>query len=115
MDNYLLAGHLVQCKVIPKDEVHPNMWIGANRKYRNIPSERITRDAHNKVSFHWFVALRFIPLTTSQSRSPEAQSKLAKRLKRRQKAQSTKLSNSGITYTYEPNSYVRLFQMPFPP
>ncbi|KAK7062841.1 nucleolar protein [Paramarasmius palmivorus] len=34
MDNYLLMGHILRCKVIPKDEVHPELWVGANRKWR---------------------------------------------------------------------------------
>jgi nucleolar protein 15 len=49
MDNYLLLGHILQCKVIPKDEVHPSLWIGANRKWRKIPHDRIARVKHNKV------------------------------------------------------------------
>ena len=49
MDNYLLMGHILSCKVIPKDEVHPELWIGANRKWRVIPRDRIARVQHNKV------------------------------------------------------------------
>nr|GAT60872.1 predicted protein [Mycena chlorophos] len=26
MDNYLLLGHILRCKVIPKDKVHPELW-----------------------------------------------------------------------------------------
>lgn len=50
MDNYLLMGHILTCKVIPKDEVHPELWVGANRKWKAIPSGRIARLQHNKVS-----------------------------------------------------------------
>lgn len=49
MDNYLLMGHILTCKVIPKDEIHPELWIGANRKWRVIPRDRIARVQHNKV------------------------------------------------------------------
>ena len=49
MDNYLLMGHILRCKVIPKDEVHPELWIGANRKYRAIPTVRINKLQHDKV------------------------------------------------------------------
>ena len=49
MDNYLLMGHLLRCKVIPKDEVHPQLWVGANRKWRRVPRERIERVKQNKV------------------------------------------------------------------
>ena len=50
MDNYLLMGHILKCKVIPKDEVHPELWVGANRKWRAIPRDRIARVQHNKVN-----------------------------------------------------------------
>lgn len=49
MDNYLLMGHILTCKVIPKDEVHPALWVGANRKWRRVPHDRIARLEHNKV------------------------------------------------------------------
>lgn len=50
MDNYLLHGHILQCKTVPPEQVHPKMWIGANRKYRPIPKGRIERMKHNAVS-----------------------------------------------------------------
>lgn len=49
MDNYLLMGHILRCKVIPKDKVHPELWIGTNRKWRPVPRDRLTRLEHNKV------------------------------------------------------------------
>jgi nucleolar protein 15 len=52
MNNYLLMGHILRCHVIPKDEVHPQLWVGANRKFRTIPRDRIARVAHNKVALN---------------------------------------------------------------
>ena len=49
MDNYLIMGHLLQCKVIPKDKVHSELWVGANRKWRVVPRARVERVTHNKV------------------------------------------------------------------
>ncbi len=49
MENYLIMGHLLQCKVIPKDKVHPELWVGANRKWRVVPRARVERVTHNKV------------------------------------------------------------------
>lgn len=49
MDNYLLMGHILCCKVIPKDEVHPELWVGANRKWRVVPKDRVARAEHDKV------------------------------------------------------------------
>ena len=50
MDNYLLMGHILTCKVIPKDEVHSELWVGANRKWRVVPTYRLAQAQHNKVS-----------------------------------------------------------------
>lgn len=50
MDNYLLMGHILTCKVIPNDEVHPELWVGANRKWRVVPNYRLAQAQHNKVS-----------------------------------------------------------------
>ena len=49
MDNYLLMGHILRCKVIPKEEVHPQLWVGANRKFRRVPTDRVERVNFNKV------------------------------------------------------------------
>lgn len=40
MDNYLLSGHILVCKVVPNDQVHPKLWVGANRKFRVVPKAR---------------------------------------------------------------------------
>ncbi|GAA5954167.1 hypothetical protein JCM21900_006950 [Sporobolomyces salmonicolor] len=40
MDNYLLSGHILVCKVIPDDQIHPKLWVGANRKFRVVPKGR---------------------------------------------------------------------------
>lgn len=41
MHNYLLFGHLLQCKVVPNDEVHPDTFKGANKKFRPAPWKEI--------------------------------------------------------------------------
>lgn len=50
MDNYLLMGHIMRCKLIPKDEVHPELWVGANRKWRSVPADRLARAEHDKAN-----------------------------------------------------------------
>ncbi|KAG6917520.1 hypothetical protein DXG01_002267 [Tephrocybe rancida] len=87
MDNYLLTGHILRCKVIPKDEVHPELWVGANRKWRVVPQDRLTRVEHNK------------------ERTEEEQSRAAKRLIKRQNDRKRKLADSGIKYNFEAVSY----------
>lgn len=59
MDNYLLMGHILRCKIIPKDEVHPSLWVGANRKFRRVPAHRVERLKQNKVC-SYFHLLRHI-------------------------------------------------------
>ena len=49
MDNYLLMGHILRCEVIPKDKVHPEIWVGGNKKWKKVPRDRIERVKHDKV------------------------------------------------------------------
>lgn len=87
MDNYLLMGHILQCKVIPKDKVHPDLWVGANRKWRQVPRDRIVRVQHHK------------------ARTEESIRKAEKRLIKRQKERKRKLEEAGIKYNFEAVSY----------
>jgi len=89
MDNYLLMGHILRCKVIPKDKVHPELWVGANRKWRAVPRNRLTRVEHNK------------------PRTEEEQARAAKRLIKRQNQRKRKLADAGIKYDFEAVSYKR--------
>lgn len=50
MDNYLLSGHILVCKVVPDDQIHPKMWIGANRKFRPVPKGRADAVKRSAVS-----------------------------------------------------------------
>ena len=52
MDNYLLLGHLLKCKIIPSEQVHPRLWIGANKKFKRSRPDIKAREAHNAVSCH---------------------------------------------------------------
>ncbi|KAL6298538.1 hypothetical protein BKA93DRAFT_820329 [Sparassis latifolia] len=87
MDNYLLMGHILTCKVIPKDEVHPELWIGANRKWRLVPRDRVARVQHNK------------------SRTQEETQKAEHRLLKRQAQKKRKLEEAGIEYDFEAVAY----------
>ena len=37
MNNYLLFGHLLKCSLIPKEQVSPNLWKGADRRFKEVP------------------------------------------------------------------------------
>jgi len=87
MDNYLIMGHILRCKLIPKDQVHPELWIGANRKWRAVPRGRLTRVEHNK------------------HRTESEQMRTNKRLLKRQNERKRKLEQAGIQYDFEAVSY----------
>ncbi|KAM7208458.1 RNA-binding domain containing protein [Naviculisporaceae sp. PSN 640] len=37
MDNYLLFGHILKAKLIAPENVHPNLFKGANRRFKVVP------------------------------------------------------------------------------
>ncbi|KPM45808.1 hypothetical protein AK830_g740 [Neonectria ditissima] len=37
MNNYLLFGHILKCRIIPKDQVHDDLFKGANRRFKKVP------------------------------------------------------------------------------
>ncbi|CAE6516881.1 unnamed protein product [Rhizoctonia solani] len=80
MDNYLLMGNILQCKVIPKEQVHPELWVGANRRWRTIPRDRIFRVQHNK------------PRTDDQRKRVE------RKLLKKQEDRQAKIRAAGIDY-----------------
>ena len=43
MDNYLLFGHILKCKFVPQENVHPDTWKGANRRYKATPWNKLEK------------------------------------------------------------------------
>ena len=37
MNNYLLFGHILKCAFVPKEQVHENLWKGANKRFKAVP------------------------------------------------------------------------------
>lgn len=37
MDKYLLFGHILTCKIVPPAQVHPDLFKGANRRFKVVP------------------------------------------------------------------------------
>jgi len=37
MDAYLLFGHILRCKLVPKLQQHENLFKGANRRFSKVP------------------------------------------------------------------------------
>lgn len=88
MNNYLLEGRLLQVRILPKEKVHPALWIGANRKWRKVPEARRFRVAHD------------------EAKTPEEKEKVQRKLLKRQDQRREKIKSQGIDYDFE--GYVSL-------
>jgi len=73
--------------VIPKSEVHPELWIGADQKFKKVPMARVYRLSHNKL------------------RTEEEKDRVDKRLLKRQEQRKRKLKEVGIDYDFEVVAY----------
>jgi nucleolar protein 15 len=40
MDNYLLFGHILKCKFVPADQVHPDLFKGASERFKVDPRNK---------------------------------------------------------------------------
>ncbi|KAF8311699.1 hypothetical protein DL93DRAFT_1378088 [Clavulina sp. PMI_390] len=80
MNNYLLMGHILVCEMIPKDRVHPELWVGANRKWRKVPTDRVARVSHNR------------------ERDEKSKARVEARLMKRQQQKQERLKAAGIDY-----------------
>ena len=41
MDNYLMFGHILKCKLVAPDQVHEQLWKGANKRFKAVPWNKI--------------------------------------------------------------------------
>lgn len=41
MHNYLLFGHILKCKLLAKENVHEDLWKGANKRFKVMPGNKI--------------------------------------------------------------------------
>lgn len=48
MDNYLMFGHILKCKYADRESLHPEVWEGANKKFRKIPHHKLAREREEK-------------------------------------------------------------------
>ncbi|GHJ83911.1 hypothetical protein NliqN6_0313 [Naganishia liquefaciens] len=83
MNNYLLMGHILQCHVIPQEKIHPDLWVGANKKWRRVPSARVERSSYGK------------------ERTEAEQAKVRAKLFKKDQARQQKIKDLGIDYVYE--------------
>ena len=47
MDKYLLCNKLLVCKVVDAEKLHERVWVGANKKFQQVPWRSIARNQHN--------------------------------------------------------------------
>ncbi|KAG9076396.1 hypothetical protein FS749_011824 [Ceratobasidium sp. UAMH 11750] len=87
MDNYLLMGHILQCKVVPKDQIHPELWVGSNRKWRTVPRDRVHRVKHN------------------MTRTEDQQKRVERKLLKKQADRQAKITAAGIKYDIAATGY----------
>lgn len=86
MDNYLLFGHILKCKLIPRSDIKDveALFKGANKRFKPIPWGDVKQRQLEK------------------KRTVEEWEKLEKREDRRRKERENKLKSLGIDYKYEP-------------
>ncbi|EST04532.1 RNA recognition motif domain protein [Kalmanozyma brasiliensis GHG001] len=82
MHNYLIDGRLLQVKEVAKDKVHPELWVGANRKFQKVPGDRVERVVRSRV------------------KTEEEQKRTNERAIKRQDARREKLHKLGIEYEF---------------
>jgi nucleolar protein 15 len=74
MDNYLMFGHILKCKYIEADKLHPDTWKGANKRFRVAPHNRMEKRALEapKTESQW---------TTKNAKEQRKREKKAEKLK----------------------------------
>ncbi|KAG0289990.1 hypothetical protein BGZ98_003630, partial [Dissophora globulifera] len=82
MDNYLLFGHQLKCKALQPSQIHPAMFLGANKRFKAIPWVKISKEKHNAEK------------TTGQMKQ------VKKKLLKNEEAKRAKLAELGIEYEF---------------
>ncbi len=41
MNNYLMFGHILKCKLVAKEQLHESLWKGANKRFKAVPWNKI--------------------------------------------------------------------------
>ncbi|KAF2399046.1 RNA-binding domain-containing protein, partial [Trichodelitschia bisporula] len=83
MDNYLLYQHILKVRRVPDDQVHPDLWKGANHRFKAIPRARIEARRLERPA------------------DREVWEKRVDREVKRRRAREQKLKASGLDYTFE--------------
>lgn len=47
MNNYMMFKQKLEVSVVPTERIHPELWKGANKKFRPFPYREVARQQHN--------------------------------------------------------------------
>jgi nucleolar protein 15 len=85
MNNYLLFGHILKCKVVPRDNLEyiEKLFKGANKRYKPRPVSKLAKAELEK------------------KRTEETWEKLVKKENNKRKSLSKRLQAKGIDYEFE--------------
>lgn len=83
MDGYMLFTQKLQARQLSKDEVHPQLFKGANRVFKKMPWAKMERERHN----------RDLTQEEMEKRTQQAVERDARRQQR--------IAKAGIEYEYE--------------
>ena len=55
MDNYLMFGHILKCKVVEKAQLHEDVWKGADKRFKKVPWNKMESRKHDMAvgRDHW--------------------------------------------------------------
>ncbi|KAG5363323.1 putative RNA-binding protein [Yarrowia sp. B02] len=90
MNNYLLFGHILKCKVVPDEEVHEALFEGANKTFRVLPRAQVAQYKNER--------------PRSRAKWDQLKKESASLLDAKMK----KLGELGIDYKYSPVADVRV-------
>lgn len=82
MDGYFMFAQKLVCRLLKQDEIHPDLFKGANRTFKNKPWRAIEAERHNK------------------ERTPQEHARRVARLIRKDATRRKRIARAGIQYDY---------------
>lgn len=83
MDGHFMFAQRLTVRCLKRGEVHPELFKGANRKFKQIPWRKIEAERHNR------------------QRTPQEHAKRVATLLRRDRKRRERISSAGIDYEYD--------------
>ncbi|KAL0097672.1 hypothetical protein J3Q64DRAFT_1714715 [Phycomyces blakesleeanus] len=68
MNNYMLFERVLMCHVVPKEKIHENLFVGANKKFKKVPWLKVFAKKHNKPKTPEELAKQVAGLTRQQNK-----------------------------------------------